>query len=102
MIVSNPPYIRTADMPSLPSNVKKEPALALDGGTDGLDFYRRIIYMCRKQLDGGARLIFEIGFDEGKDLFDMAKENSLCLELFRDCSGNDRTVLLYRAGTKPG
>ncbi|MCX4370654.1 MAG: peptide chain release factor N(5)-glutamine methyltransferase [Dysosmobacter sp.] len=61
-IVSNPPYIPTADIAGLEKSVRAyEPRLALDGGTDGLDFYRSIIQNWREALVPGGRLYFEVG-----------------------------------------
>ena len=61
VIVSNPPYIATVDMGSLPSDVQREPRIALNGGADGLDFYRRIIFDSIFYLKRGGHLILEIG-----------------------------------------
>lgn len=60
LIISNPPYIRTDEMESLQKEVKREPALALDGGEDGCDFYRRIIPMYTSKLRKGGMLAFEL------------------------------------------
>ncbi len=83
-IVMNPPYITGKEMETLPENVKREPSLALFGGEDGLDFYRRI-----KELSPDGALIFEIGSGQGealRELFDGG-------EIIKDLSGNDRVFL---------
>lgn len=75
-IVSNPPYIPTSDLKSLQSEVQREPMLALDGGNDGLNFYRRIISEAPKFLVGGGLLAVEIGYNQSiavKNLFEQAK-----------------------------
>lgn len=64
MIVSNPPYIDREEMETLMPEVKREPALALYGGEDGLDFYRRITGEAGAYLEGGGALLFEIGWKQ--------------------------------------
>ena len=64
IIVSNPPYIPTRDINGLDASVKKEPTIALDGGKDGMDFYRKILKQALNYLNNNAVLIFEIGYDE--------------------------------------
>ena len=65
LIVSNPPYIRSGDIPSLDPSVRDyEPHLALDGGEDGLEFYRSIITKWKNSLRLGGRLMFEVGYDQ--------------------------------------
>lgn len=61
LIVSNPPYIKSADIASLQKEVQHEPAMALDGGESGLDFYRRIIPLWKSKLKAGGALAFELG-----------------------------------------
>lgn len=61
LIVSNPPYIKTADIASLQEEVQHEPAMALDGGESGLDFYRRIVPLWKPKLKAGGALAFELG-----------------------------------------
>lgn len=61
LIVSNPPYIKTADIASLQKEVQHEPAMALDGGENGLDFYRRIVPLWKSKLKAGGALAFELG-----------------------------------------
>ncbi len=67
-VISNPPYIPTCQMDHLPADVKKEPALALDGGADGLHFYRLIIPAALRKLKTGGLLALEFGDGEGKEL----------------------------------
>lgn len=61
LIVSNPPYIKTANIASLQKEVQHEPAMALDGGESGLDFYRRIVPLWKSKLKAGGALAFELG-----------------------------------------
>ena len=61
LIGSNPPYIKTADIASLQKEVQHEPAMALDGGESGLDFYRRIVPLWKSKLKAGGALAFELG-----------------------------------------
>ena len=69
VIVSNPPYIASAVIPELMPEVRDhDPLLALDGGKDGLDLYRRIIKDAPEHLSSGGWLLFEIGYDQGEDL----------------------------------
>ena len=69
VIVSNPPYIASAVIPELMPEVRDhDPLLALDGGKDGLDLYRRIIKGAPEHLSSGGWLLFEIGYDQGEDL----------------------------------
>ncbi|MCL1941337.1 MAG: peptide chain release factor N(5)-glutamine methyltransferase [Synergistaceae bacterium] len=95
LIVSNPPYIKTDEMPNLMAEVRREPVIALDGGADGLDFHRTLIDYAQKVLRPGGRLLFEIG--EGQaDYFKNFKNNSfgnLKLEYIRkDYQGIERIV----------
>ena len=66
LIVSNPPYIKSSEVPSLQKEVTFEPKMALDGGEDGLDFYRNIIYKWKKRLKHDGEFFFEIGEDQGQ------------------------------------
>ena len=74
LIVSNPPYIRSDVIPTLMEEVKDfEPIIALDGKEDGLFFYRKIIESCKKYLQRGGMLYFEIGFDQAADVCALMK-----------------------------
>lgn len=92
IIVSNPPYIPSSDIASLQREVKNyEPLSALDGGTDGLLFYRRIIKSA--PLKEGGLLAFEIGCDQGKSVPSLMKESGYKnVQLVHDLSGNPRVV----------
>ena len=92
IIVSNPPYIKSGDMKTLQKEVKKEPSMALDGGKDGLDFYRIINDKWKKYLKDNGRLFLEIGEDEGESIKDALSAFSN-ITVKKDLSGNDRMVV---------
>lgn len=92
IIVSNPPYIKSGDMKTLQKEVKKEPSMALDGGDDGLDFYRIINDKWKKYLKDNGRLFLEIGDDEGESIKDALSAFSN-ITVKKDLSGNDRMVV---------
>ena len=92
-IVSNPPYIETEVVEGLePEVVSNEPKLALDGGEDGLDFYRKIIKDAKQHLNNNGKLYFEIGYNQGKSVSDLMKEDFENIEVIKDYGGNDRVV----------
>lgn len=92
-IVSNPPYIETEVVKGLePEVVLNEPNLALDGGKDGLDFYRKIIKDAKHHLNKNGKLYFEIGYNQGKSVSDLMKENFENIEVIKDYGGNNRVV----------
>lgn len=94
IIVSNPPYIRTAVIEELKEEVKfHDPFLALDGKEDGLYFYRRIIEQSPRFLKKGGILCFEIGHDQGEDVKQlMEKAGFLEVIVKKDLAGLDRVV----------
>lgn len=94
ILISNPPYIRSAVIPELAEEVRgNEPILALDGAEDGLLFYRRIIKQGKEHLCGGGRLFFEIGYDQGVAVKGMMEEAGYAdVRIVKDFSGLDRVV----------
>ena len=94
MIVSNPPYIETAVIDTLMPEVRgHEPVSALDGGDDGLCFYRRITAEAPAYMRKGAHLLFEIGCGQGEAVMDLMREAGFeQVEIFRDYAGLDRVV----------
>lgn len=94
MLISNPPYIRTADIDGLMDEVRlHDPRLALDGKADGLYFYEKITEQAGKYLKPGGWLIYEIGCDQGKDVAEiMKKKGFIQIEVKKDLAGLDRIV----------
>ena len=94
LLLSNPPYIVSRVIPGLEREVSEyEPKMALDGGEDGLIFYRRIAKEAKKVLLPGARLYLEIGYDQGESVKDIfQKEGYEAVEVFPDLSGNPRVL----------
>lgn len=95
MIVSNPPYIRSSIIPLLQEEVKKhEPIEALDGGRDGLDFYRTIVKQAHQRLKPEGWLLLEIGYDQGEELRKMIKDSGFYspATVVKDLPGRDRVV----------
>ena len=92
LIVSNPPYIRSSEMNELQDEVKFEPTLALDGGLDGLDFYRRIVEEAPVHLNAGGSIYFEVGEGEARDVLDLLKNNLNCADcgIIKDLTGIER------------
>lgn len=99
VIVSNPPYIREADIPTLMEDVRDhEPYIALWGGEDGLDFYRKITEQSRSCLVKGGLLAFEIGHDQCEEIQRILGDNGFYdLRCIKDLSGYDRVVLGVRS-----
>ena len=92
-IVSNPPYIPTCDLKTLQKEVKKEPTIALDGGKDGLGFYRRILSDAPKFLSENGILAVEIGINQAsavQKLFEAA--NFVDVTIFKDLAGIERVI----------
>ena len=94
VIVSNPPYIRSDVIETLDPEVRDhDPWIALDGGADGLDFYRRILKEARGHLVPGGRIWLEIGYDQAEDVVGIAQENGYTgVTVRKDLAGLDRVV----------
>ena len=94
IIVSNPPYISTDEIARIEKQVRDfEPKLALDGGRDGLDFYKKIINLSKNFLNNKGRLYLEIGYDQSKDVVDLAKKEGYDnIVIIKDLSGRDRGI----------
>ena len=94
LIVSNPPYIETKTIASLSEEVKKEPILALDGGEDGLDFYRKIAKEARNYLTPCGYLALEIGYNQKDSVEKILKQNNYSnIYSKKDLGGNDRIII---------
>ncbi len=94
VIVSNPPYVKSADMAGLPLDVRKEPAQALDGGKDGLKFYEHIIRNAFYVLKPGGWIFFEIGDSQGKSLENLltGQGSFVNIQASQDFNQRDRIV----------
>ena len=95
-IISNPPYIRRDVLDKLSDEVKKEPVAALDGGEDGLVFYRAILDLYEKNLKADGVFIFEIGYDQGRSLKSLAAERAMDCKIVYDLGGRDRVAVISR------
>lgn len=96
-ILSNPPYIPTGDLASLSDEVHAEPQVALDGGEDGLTFYRGILQMQAERLKEDGFILFEIGYDQAEAVCALGRRAGFFQSrVIRDFGGNDRVVLLQR------
>ena len=100
IIISNPPYIPSADIAGLAADVRREPRLALDGGADGLNFYRRIISGAPKFLKPNGFLAFEIGINQGEAVAALCRQAGFAVTAVRhDYAGIDRMVFAAKEGT---
>lgn len=94
LLVSNPPYIERAVIPTLMEEVREyDPYIALDGGEDGLDFYRRIIGGAQDYLKRGGQILMEIGSGQAKAVSELLREAGFKeIDVCRDFAGLDRVV----------
>lgn len=94
IIVSNPPYIETNTIQLLSDEVKNEPKIALDGGEDGLNFYRILAKECKKYLNNSGILAVEIGYNQKEKVLKIFQENGL-KDLYskKDYGNNDRIII---------
>lgn len=95
MIVSNPPYIKKEMIKTLDEEVQKEPHIALDGGYDGLDFYRKIIHQSYEFLKYKGFLCLEIGYDQKIDVIELIEQEEKYIDTYgkKDLYGNDRVIV---------
>lgn len=91
IIVSNPPYIETDVIKTLPTEVRNEPIIALDGGKDGLKFYKIILSEYKKYLKKDGYLLLEIGYNQAKS---VGKLINLNYSIIEDLAGNDRVIII--------
>jgi len=96
IIVSNPPYIAANEFGELQKEVLREPRIALDGGRDGLDLYRRIIPAAPRYLNAGGYLLMEIGFGQRQGVEEIVNSSGglKILEVKKDFAGIDRVVVI--------
>lgn len=95
IIVSNPPYVKRAVIKNLDSEVQKEPKIALDGGYDGLDFYRKIIHNSDEYLKFNGYICLEIGYDQKQDVIELIEDEKKYIDTYckRDLYENDRVIV---------
>lgn len=96
-VVSNPPYIPTADIAGLSTEVRADPKLALDGGPDGLVCFRRLVGESLMALKPGGWLVAEHGFDQGEATRALCGGGWIQVETRQDLSGNDRFLAVRKA-----
>ena len=98
IIVSNPPYIETDEIEKLSKEVKKEPYIALNGGKDGLDFYKSILKQASCYLNYNGYLLLEIGYNQGQAVLNLEHPNLKIItnQPIKDLSGNDRVVIFQK------
>ena len=95
IIVSNPPYIKKEEIKKLSKEVQKEPEIALDGGIDGLDFYRKITSQAIEYLKTESFLCFEIGYNQKNDVMKIIEEQQNYKNIYckKDLYGYDRVIV---------
>lgn len=96
LVVSNPPYIPTAELDTLQEEVRREPALALDGGADGFTVYRRIVAEAPRYLKESGRLVLEAGDGQADRLLSLCRQHFDEAEVRRDLSGGERAVIAQK------
>ncbi|MBP3707890.1 MAG: peptide chain release factor N(5)-glutamine methyltransferase [Clostridia bacterium] len=98
IIVSNPPYIETSIIEALDKQVKHEPYIALDGGSDGLKFYKIIVKNSPDYLKNGGRLFLEIGYNQKDSVMKLLEESKNYSNIYskKDLGGNDRIIVATR------
>lgn len=99
IIVSNPPYIKRKVIEELEKEVQNEPYIALDGGIDGLDFYKIIACEAYKYLNEDGKLLLEIGYDQKEEVTNLLKDSEKFGKIYskKDLYGNDRVVVAYKS-----
>ncbi|MBQ3047897.1 MAG: peptide chain release factor N(5)-glutamine methyltransferase [Clostridia bacterium] len=94
IIISNPPYIQTSQIKLLHQGVVKyDPKMALDGGEDGLKFYKIIAQNLQDHLVKNGTVLLEIGFDQADQVSKLFKDQKFCTKVLKDYSKNDRIVI---------
>ena len=95
-ILSNPPYIPTGNLAALSREVHAEPQMALDGGKDGLQFYRRFLAVIPGWLKPDGVCLFEIGFDQRDAVCRLAAQQGFSCQITKDLGGNDRVAIIKK------
>ncbi len=92
IIVSNPPYINTDVIPTLSAEVQHEPTIALDGGADGMIFYRHFLGELAKYMRPDAVMLLEIGYDQASRIDELCQKHNLTCQFHKDFGGNIRVA----------
>ncbi len=92
VLVSNPPYVKSSDLADAQKELSYEPVMALDGGEDGLSFYRRLISKVETVLKPDGFVFFEIGWDQAKQITELMAEKFDSIEITKDDAGHDRFI----------
>ena len=102
LIVSNPPYIERNVIENLDKQVQKEPIIALDGGEDGLDFYKKIINEASSYLESNGYLCFEIGYNQKSAVQNLLSNSGKYQDIYckKDLCGNDRVIIAKKSERK--
>ena len=94
VIISNPPYIKTSDINLLDTEVKLfDPMIALDGGDDGLYFYKKIVSQLDKYLNKNGKILFEIGYNQADDVKKLLNDKNFDVKVIKDYSYKDRVII---------
>lgn len=95
IIVSNPPYIKRKTIKTLDKEVQREPIIALDGGDDGLDFYKKIINNGYEFLKYNGYLCLEIGYNQKEEVMNLIEKEEKYINTYckKDLCGNDRIII---------
>ena len=98
IIVSNPPYIKTSIIKNLEKEVQNEPKIALDGGEDGLRFYRQIINEAYNHLNKNGYLCLEIGYNQKEEVIDLIEQSKNYDNIYskKDLANNDRVIICQK------
>ena len=100
LLCMNPPYIRSDVVDTLEENVLHEPRLALDGGRDGLVFYRRVLSHLSEYVKEGGHALFEIGYDQGEDVLRLCRGFGYEGEILKDGEKRDRVLKITLAKSR--
>ena len=95
-VLSNPPYVRDEVYKALDAEIFFEPRIAFVGGDDGMDFYRAITPLYRDIIPPEGFIAYEIGYDQGELICEVAAEHGMSCEIIRDLSGNNRVAVLRK------
>ena len=93
-VLSNPPYVSDSAYEKLEKEIYFEPKNAFVGGSDGGDFYRKITPVYKNKIDKDGFIAYEIGYDQGRMIEEIAEENGMSVSIVKDLSGNDRVAIL--------